>query len=186
MSYRARFIAAALPLSFAACGDPPCPPGFTPGDTIGECAFDEPAVLDLVRTLEEGPLVKLNPEPYIPPYSSNPIARNVWVSPVAIPDEDTLASDLYLSIDQDEWATPLDVAFPVGTVIVHEAVNGEEAHGVEVKRDDYVDETGRPWWMAMVFDDGEIDVTPREACADCHTAPWRPTEGLWGLPTSAK
>ncbi len=184
MPLSGRFAPLGLLLLPAGCAAPECPPGFVQG--AEECEFDQDAVLQLVRTMDAGALVKLNAEPYIPPYSSNPIERNVWVSPVPVPDWGIAATDLYLTIDQDDWSTPLEVEFPVGTVIIHEAVNREEPHGVEVKRDDYVDETGRPWWLRMVYDDGTIDETPREACADCHTESYRPTEGLWGVPTFAK
>lgn len=172
----------AAPLALTSCALS-CPPGFP--ETGGVCRFDEAAVLDLVRGLGDDNLVKVNEDPYMPVYSATPIERNAWVSPVPLPDGRT-ADELYLEINQDDWSTELDAAFPVGTVIVHEAVNREEAHGVEVKRDDYHDETGRSWWMRMVYDDGSYDTSDREACADCHQEDWRPTEGLWGIPTSAK
>ncbi|GDX80871.1 hypothetical protein LBMAG42_26820 [Deltaproteobacteria bacterium] len=53
------------------CAEPlTCPVGFVVAiDTGGEdvCAFDEPSILDLVRTFDEGALVKVNTEPYMPP-----------------------------------------------------------------------------------------------------------------------
>lgn len=174
-----------------------CPPGFLRSDEA--CVFDEPSVLDLVGTMSEGALVQVNREPYMPPMSATPILRNVWVSPVpVVPDCDTTAADtvaqtapeLYFAIDQEGWGPALEVAFPVGTVIIHEAVNREEAHGVEVKRDDYVDDLGRDWWLRMVYDDGTIDDQSddpyAQPCSSCHNEGVRVTEGLWGIPAAAK
>ncbi|HNH49938.1 MAG TPA: hypothetical protein PKY30_23035, partial [Myxococcota bacterium] len=72
-------------------------------------------------------------------------------------------------------------------VVVHEAVDREEPHGVAVKRADYTNDRGGPWWFQMVFEDGTFDTSqPYQPCMDCHAADWRPTEGLWGVPTFAK
>lgn len=167
-----------------------CPPGFVAGRD--ECRFDEASVLDFVSHMDDGSLVKVNKEAYLPPYSSKPYMRNTWVSPVKINDDrddDRTAADLFKSIDQDNWSDPLEDEFPVGTVIIHEAVNREEAHGVEIKRDDYEDDIGRPWWMVMVYDDGsyqEPDPAWDYGCYECHSESYRPSEGLWGVPTMAK
>lgn len=176
-----------LLLLLAACAVEPCPPGFADGAEPGQCEFDEAAVRALVADLHDGPLVEVNEEPYLPVYSATPIRRRVWITPLRVEGTVMDTVDLYLSIDQDDWSSPLVAPFPVGTVIVHEAVDGEEPHGVEVKRDDYEDELGRQWWLRMIDDEGTIeDPSAREACADCHNKDYRPSGGLWGIPTSAK
>ncbi len=186
MSFRRPLLLAVVFLSNACLpwSDGACPAGFS-GEAAG-CAFDEAAVLDLVTHMDDGQLVKVNAEPYMPVYSSTPMLRNVWVSPLNVPDSDLTADELYGTIDQDNWWEPMEDTFPVGTVIIHESVDRIEAHGVEVKRDDYADEMGRNWWLAMVNDDGTLDDGYREPCANCHNEGYRVTAGLWGVPEYAK
>ena len=148
--------------------------------------FNEADVLELVRTLGQNELVRVNPEPYMPVYSARPMLRNVWISQLPVPNSDLDTVDLYASIDQDNWWEPMEDVFPVGTVIVHESVDREEAHGIEVKRDDYVDDLGRNWWLAMVDDGGVIQDSYGAPCSDCHNEEYRVTAGLWGVPESAK
>jgi hypothetical protein len=120
----------------------------------------------------------------MPPYSYTPILRNAWISQLPVDGTNMDTVDLYRSIDQDDFGSSLAYEFPVGTVIVHEAVDREEPHGVEVKRDDYVDNGGRDWWMRMINDEGTIEPEgTREPCEDCHNNTWRASEGLWGVPT---
>ena len=171
-------------LLFLGCQPVECPVGFVADQDT--CAFSEARIRKLVQHMDAGDLVRVNREPYMPPYSAWPILRNSWVSPVPVPGENYTADALFKSIDQDNWADPLEADFPVGTVIIHEAVNREESHGVAVKRDDYTDEMGRNWWLRMINDDGTLDDTPRQPCADCHNDAYRPSEGLWGVPSDAK
>ncbi len=180
-------------LAILACApDLQCPVGFVEADDTAsraQCVFDEASILALVRTFDDGELIKVNAEPYMPPLSATPIRRNTWVSPVAVEcAEDLTAPELFLSIDQDDWSHDLDHDFPVGTVIIHEAVDGEEAHGVEVKRSDYEDDLGRDWWLRMVTSNGVIEEPAQygQACSSCHNESTRPSEGLWGVPEFAK
>ncbi|MCB9698807.1 MAG: hypothetical protein H6738_18645 [Alphaproteobacteria bacterium] len=176
-------------LALAGCDDielPACPPGHV--DSLGGCVFDEATAIDLVTTFDQGDLEKINGEPFLQIVSATvPIERNVWVTPTpVVVEDDTLeltAADLYRQIDPDHLA-PLDGDFPVGTVIVHEAVNREEGHAVQIRlADDYDDGFGRHWWFAKVFDDGTLDENPCNPCSDCHNSAVRPeSDGLWGVP----
>ena len=57
------------------------------------------------------------------------------------------AAELYATIDPTDGGFALEEDFPVGTFIVHEAVNREEGHAIQVKlgpRDaEHFDELGR-------------------------------------------
>lgn len=163
---------------------PACPPGFL--DLEGTCTFDEGSVLELVRTMDEGVLVKANSEPFIQ-VTGVSIERNVWISQIEVPEMPELDSlDLYLSIDPYDASAPLAAEFPVGTVLIHEAVNREEGHGVQVKRDDYENLVGGDWWFGKVYDDGTYDINACSPCEQCHDpAPREASEGLWGIPEEA-
>ncbi len=181
-----KFAILLLPTLLACAEEATCPPGFSlDGEEV--CQFDEAALTDLLTHFDDGSLVQVNAEPYMPPYSNTPIRRNVWISRLAIEDSPMNTVGLYRSINQDDWETALPADFPVGTVIVHEAVDREEPHGVEVRRADYKDDAGRGWWLRMIDDDGVIeDTTARQPCSDCHNEEQRASEGLWGIPTAAK
>jgi hypothetical protein len=175
-----------LPFLLACAEETVCPPGFT-ADDDGVCKFDEDAVTDLLTHFDDGSLVQVNADPYMPVWSATPIRRNVWITRLAVEDSPMNTVGLYRMINQDDWSNALPAKFPVGTVIVHEAVDREEPHGVEVRRDDYEDDAGRGWWMRMIDDDGVIeDPSARSACSECHNEEQRPSEGLWGIPVTAR
>jgi hypothetical protein len=178
---------------------PACGPGFVM--TEAGCEFSEEAVAEVVRTFDQGSLVLVNAEPFMQEMGTN-IRRNVWVSPTPLDsgdDESADAStfagasdnaltavDLYLLIDPSEYDTDLPEEFPVGTFILHEAVDREEGHGIQVKLSEPKEEDGRDWWFGKMFDDGKVDETECSPCIACHNDDVRPTnEGLWGVPTTA-
>jgi hypothetical protein len=76
----------------------------------------------------------------------------------------------------------------VGTVIVHEAVNGEEGHGIQIRRaDDWDDGFGRHWWFTKLYDDGTVDDRVCTPCVSCHSSDLLPgSDGLWGTPRERK
>jgi hypothetical protein len=168
-------------VALAACADPSCPVGFVLTD--GVCAFNEAAVQETVRALGSDQLVRVNAEPFVQVLGTQ-YERNVWVSPVPVPEVEGLdAAALYAMLDPGDGSIRLEAAMPVRTLIVHEAVNREEGHAVAVKRDDYLDENGRAWWMAKIWDDGSFDENACQPCSDCHSDNVRPnSEGLWGVP----
>ena len=162
-----------------------CPPLFRDGPY--GCLFDEDAVNEVAQTFRESDLEKINNEPFLQVVTlGTPILRNVWVSPVPLLDGSRTASDLYRMINPHA-SDQLDADFPVGTIIVHEAVNGEEGNGIQVRREDTWDDgSGRPWWFAKIFDDGTLDENPCSPCVACHATTVRPgSEGLWGVPREA-
>lgn len=162
----------------------PCPPAFALGPE--GCVFDEDAVAEIARTFDAGGLVRINAAPFRQ-YAGSSIRRNVWVTPVPLGNGQD-AVDLYLGVDPTSVAPVGDpLAFPVGTVVVHEAVDREEGHGVTVRREEgWTDEEGRGWYMAKLFDDGTPDAVPCTPCVACHSDAARPaTDGLWGVPPSA-
>lgn len=179
-----------LPVALlAACGEAlvpsdPCPPTFALAED-GQCAFDEEAVLELVRTFDDGGLVRVNDEPFEQIYGTL-IQRNVWITPLPLPGGGTAAT-LYAGIDPDDNVTPLAQDFPTGTVIVHEAIDREEGHGVQIKREEgWVGEDGRDWWFGKIFDDGSYDPNECSPCEMCHSDANRPmTDGLVGVTRDA-
>ncbi|MFZ5476999.1 MAG: hypothetical protein ACOZNI_09520 [Myxococcota bacterium] len=177
-------------LLFLACApvdDTPCPPGFVVDIFDGACVFDEDSVVDVVVNMDSSGLVRVNAEPFVQ-VMGPAFERNVWVSPVPSREEpgaDALA--LYLAIDPEDPDGELWADFPVGTLLVHETVNREEGHTVQVKRDDWLDENGRGWWFGKYYDDGTKDENACTPCVACHNGDTRPgTEGLWGVPHHAR
>lgn len=162
--------------------DDACPPLFTRGPE--GCVFDEEQVVRTAQTFRDGQLVKINDEPFLQVFG-NPIRRNVWVSPIPLPDGRT-AADLYRTVDPLSEVV-LDAAFPVGSIVVHEAVDREEGHAVQVRREDTWDDgNGRHWWFVKYFDDGTVDDSACTPCEACHSATLRPgSDGLWGVPRDA-
>jgi len=167
----------------AADNEPPCSPGFVEDD--GACLFDEVAVADLMRTLADGRLEKVNDAPFLQ-VMGPPLERNVWVTPIPVEGTDLTAADLYRLVVPDRHE-PLPAAFPVGTLIVHETVDRSEGHTVQVKLDeDYDDGAGRSWWTGKFYDDGEPDLNDCTPCIACHNHEAQPeTEGLIGVPDIA-
>lgn len=179
-----------LALALAGCDDllaesATCPPAFS-SDETGACVFDEDAVAALVRTFEDAGFVKINAEPFLQIYGTQ-IERNVWVTPLRTPGLRITASDLYAAVDPDAPDRPLIDDFPVGTVIVHEAIDRTEGHGVRVKREPGWDsEDGHSWWFGKIFDDGTPDENECSPCTDCHgPSVLLPTEGLVGVTREA-
>ncbi len=165
-----------------------CPPGFTQDGL--DCVFDEVAVADLMTRFDDGSLVKINATPFEQTIGPQ-LVRNVWVSPVPIVGARGLegaqdAAALYREVDPFSEEM-ISGEFPVGTLIVHETVNREEGHTVQVKMGgDYEDETGRDWWFGKYYDDGTEDTNDCTPCWSCHTLEVRPnTDGLWGVPREA-
>ena len=151
------------------------------------CAFSEEAVQAVVSNLENEGLVLINPEPFMQLFGTL-VRRNVWVSPVAL-DAPTAeladAVDLYALVDP-EVSEALPAAFPIGTLIVHEAVDREEGHGVQVKISHGDGKTDTGWWFGKIWDTGEPDENACAPCIECHSPVHRqPSEGLWGVPASA-
>ncbi len=163
-----------------------CPIGFV--DSPQGCVFDEASIQDLMGDFDAGELVRINREPFLQTVGT-PLLRNVWVSPVALegaPAGPRDAAELYALVDPEEVNGELPADFPVGTVVVHEAVDREEGHGVQVKLGEPVDELGRDWWFGKLYDDGAHDTEVCTPCVVCHTAELRPgTDGLWGVPADA-
>jgi hypothetical protein len=177
-----------LLLALASCDDAvfpdtSCSPAFV---RVGsDCVFDEGAVQELIQSFEQGRFEEINAAPFVQIYG-DAIERNVWVTRTPLGDG-TTAADLYRSIDPARGDQVLDRAFPVGTVIVHEAVNREQGHGVQVRREDgFVADDGGAWWDGKLFDDGTFDENPCNPCSDCHSPDARPgTEGLVGVTREA-
>jgi hypothetical protein len=171
---------ALLPLLLACDAELVCAPGFVNVDEV--CSFSEAEVASLMTRFDQGELVKINSEVFMD-YAVN-VERNVWVSPVPL-GEDTLltAVDLYQEIDPNDDETILSQDFPVGTLIVHERIDGFEGHTVQVKLGaDFSDELGRDWWFGKFYDDGTADEVACEPCENCHSQEQRPnTDGLWGV-----
>jgi len=167
-----------------------CPPGFVEG--AEGCEFDELAVVEVLRSFDDGSLVRINAVPFVQTMGPN-LLRNVWVSPVPInnavlsagPQMD--AADLYMEVDPYDHEAILSAEFPIGTLIVHETVNREEGHTVQVKLGaDHADENGRDWWFGKYYDDGTPDTNDCSPCTTCHTSDARPnSDGLWGVPREA-
>jgi len=142
-----------------------------------------------VTTMAEGRLVRVNATPFMQVFGPS-LERNVWASPVPIRGmlgvAERDAAALYRTLDPASEGAPLEAAFPVGALFIHETVNREEGHTVQVKRDDYADERGRPWWFAKVYDDGSYDLNDCSPCSGCHNEGSRPnSEGLFGVPRHA-
>lgn len=160
-----------------------CPPGFV--DDGDGCAFDEDAVIEVMRTFDQGDLVKVNDVPFMQVMGPS-LERNIWVSPVPVPGTDMTAVELYALV-RPMMDEPLPAEFPVGTLIIHETIDRSEGHTVQVKRgEDYDDGFGRNWWTGKFFDDGEPDQDPCSPCVMCHNDDMRPdSDGLYGLPDDA-
>lgn len=161
----------------------PCPPAFAL-DANGECVFDEASVQQIMRTFDQGDMALINPEPF-EQITSPEVLRNVWVN--SLPTDaggDTVG--LYRLVDP-ETHDELPAEFPVGTVIVHERVDGIEGSTVQVKRElGFENEGGGRWWFGKYFPDGTPDEDPCNPCHYCHTLEQHPgTEGLWGVPREA-
>jgi hypothetical protein len=164
----------------------PCPPTFREEED-GSCVFDEDAVVELAQTFRNGDLEKINAEPFLQVFAAGPrIRRNVWVTPLDLREGVGSAADLYAEVDPAA-DTVLDRRFPVGTVIVHEAVDGEEGNAIQVKRErGYDDGFGRQWWFTKIHEDGTPDDNPCAPCVTCHSLDIRPgSDGLWGVPREA-
>jgi hypothetical protein len=144
--------------------------------TLG--AIDQGRLVGVARTFRDE-LERVNDAPFEQIFSDGPlIRRNVWVTPLALDDGRT-AADLYATIDPDEKDAEIDAAFPVGTIIVHEAVDGEMANAIQVRASDH-------WEFAKFFEDGTQDREPCTPCVTCHSLEARGgTEGLWGVPRDA-
>ena len=186
---RSRFVLALASIPLLGCqpdsplGELACPAGSLPKD--GACAFDEPSVVELIRSMGDGPLEKVNATEFRQQFGPS-FARNVWVLPVPVEGHALDAVDLYRAIDPEAAGNTLQAPFPIGTVIVHETVDREEGHTVQVKRNDWQDANGRSWWFGKFFDDGTADEVPCTPCEACHTLTMRPgSEGLWGVPREA-
>ncbi len=181
-------ICVVLPLLSACDLDPAqrseCPPAFE-ANRDGACAFSEAAVARIMKTYDNGELVKVNAEPF-PQITDSDVMRNVWITPLpTVQGLDTV--DLYTLIDPD-GSTELPAAFPVGTVIVHERVDRAEGSTVQVRRElGYANEGGGPWWFGKFYEDGTPDNNDCLPCWTCHTLDMHPdTEGLWGVPMEAR
>jgi hypothetical protein len=160
----------------------PCPAFFVRG--ASGCVLAEERVADLARTFRDGQLARINAAPFQQLFGSS-IRRNVWVSPIELPDGRT-AADLYRTIDPERDVV-LDGAFPVGTIIVHEAVDQQEGHAIQIRREEAWDDGhGRHWWFGKYFDNGTLDDNPCSPCTDCHSLELRGgSDGLWGVPRGA-
>lgn len=146
-------------------------------DATGECVFDEDSVQELMRTFDHGGLARVNAVPF--EQITHPgVMRDVWITPAA--------ESLYRQVDPDA-DLELSRAFPVGTVIVHERIDGSEGNTVQVKREPgRVGDNGEVWWFGKYFLDGSPDVDPCSPCIACHSLDMHPTtEGLFGVPRHA-
>jgi len=182
-----------------ACDDPSadgpadergCSPGFV--DTADGCEFSEEAVIEVMRTFDDGQLVKVNRVPFEQTLGVR-VERNVWISPLPVELDDGSTTDtveLYRLVDPLDDQAVLPAAFPVGTLIVHETIHREEGHTVQVKLGDqageHADENGRDWYFGKFHDDGTPDEIACTPCSTCHNDWYRPgTDGLIGVPEEA-
>lgn len=178
----------ALSVLFAGCAESVASSNCGPAmiDVAGACVFDEAAALDLITHFDDGSLVKMNRTPFAQ-YVGDQLTRNVWLAELPVADSELTTVDLYDLVDPTDNTTVLPADFPAGTVIVHEAVERSEGHGVLVKRDDgYENAAGEPWWFGKVYDDGTYDLNACLPCESCHTEIRAGTEGLWGVPVEAR
>jgi hypothetical protein len=145
--------------------------------TIG--VVDLVEVVRVARTFRDGDLERINDRPFVQLFGDEPLLRrNVWVLPLALDDGRT-AANLYATIDPDAEDSEIDAAFPVGTIIVHEAVDGEQANALQIRAGDH-------WEFAKYFEDGTLDAEPCTPCVSCHSLDTRGgSEGLWGVPRDA-
>lgn len=168
-----------------------CYPGYEPGP-LG-CVFSEDATADTIRHMDDGRLVKINAVPFLQEMGPS-LNRNVWVSPVPVPDwfdpntgMQLDAADLYMLVDPSSNDV-LPAEFPIGTLIIHETIDREQGHTVQVKVGGatFLDENGRDWWFGKYFDDGLPDENDCTPCTTCHNDGVRPeSDGIMGVPRSA-
>jgi hypothetical protein len=158
-------------------------PGCEPGWVLdgGVCAFSESEVADAIASGRYRTFEKINEAPFAQIYGT-PLERNVWVSPTLVDGGDGDAAALYATILPTGDVTR-ELDFPIGTMIVHETVNGEEGHGIRVRREEgFVGPEGHGWWFGKIFDDGTVDDNPCSPCSDCHAEALRPeADGLIGV-----
>jgi hypothetical protein len=146
----------------------------------GECQLQEAAAV--ARTFRDA-LELVNDEPFLQVVAAGtPLLRNVWISSLPLGDGRTTV-DLYRTIDPSE-PTEIDGDFPIGTVLLHEAVDGSEGNTMQVHLGpEYDDGNGRHWWFGKYYEDGLPDDEPCTPCTACHSNELRPgSDGLWGVP----
>ncbi len=182
MPLKPSYIPLLLPLG-ACLTEAPCPVAFVVNPIDGACIFDEASVLELVTRFDDGTLAKVNDEPFVQVMDPG-IRRNVYMTDYAIGETGVGTVELYETVSPS-GSDELTLTFPVGTLIVHEAVDREEGHGVLVKRHRSFDNlNGTDWWFGKVYDDGTYDTNACTPCTACHVR--NETEGLWGIPTVAQ
>ena len=161
----------------------PCPPMHERRG--GACEFQHDAAEWIARTFRDE-LELVNDEPFQQVIAAGaPLLRNVWITPLPLGDGRT-ATDLYTEIDPFE-PSEIDSDFPIGTVLVHEAVEGTEGNTMQVHLGaGYDDGNGRHWWFGKYYEDGTPDEVPCTPCTACHSNEVRPgSDGLWGVPREA-
>lgn len=129
-------------------------------DSTGEPApFDEAEVIAAASDFEAS-LTKINAQPFA---SQHGLAAtvNVYVSPDA--------ADLYRGVDPE---APADVAFPEGTLVVKEHLDGEGAFAgftmMYLGPEGY-DPAGGDWFWALVGADGGTQLSGSlGSCIGCH------------------
>lgn len=170
-------------LLLAACGaadGTPCSPGFVATDD--GCEFDEDEMLALAGHFDDGSMERVNAEPF-DQVMGEALERNVWVAgPMSSLGLD--AATLYRGLDPSQGVSPLPAEMPVGTVLVHEAVNGEQGHGIMAKIATYEEAGEDSWFAAKVWPDGMLDLSDCNPCESCHVR--ESTERLWGVPPDAR